>query len=79
MKVYKVLGMMSGTSLDGLDLAYCHFWKVNNKWDFEIRQCTTIRYSPDLYKSLKNAIHLSDEEHMLLHYQYGKWLGQQVY
>ncbi|MDT0607019.1 anhydro-N-acetylmuramic acid kinase [Croceitalea rosinachiae] len=78
MKIFKVLGMMSGTSLDGLDIAYCHIWNENNRWDFEIRQTTTISYDADLYQNLKNAIHLSKEEHRLLHIDYGIWLGQQA-
>jgi anhydro-N-acetylmuramic acid kinase len=78
MKRIKVLGMMSGTSLDGLDLAYCHFWQKNGKWNFEIRQCTTISYEEALYKKLKNAIHLSEEEHLQLHHDYGTWLGEQA-
>ena len=32
---YRVLGVMSGTSLDGVDLAICTFTKAN-KWAFEI-------------------------------------------
>lgn len=75
---YKVLGMMSGTSLDGLDLAYCHFWQKDGKWDFEIRQCTTIAYDHVLYESLKNAIHLSEASHEELHQRYGQWLGEQA-
>ncbi|UOY07273.1 anhydro-N-acetylmuramic acid kinase [Muricauda sp. SCSIO 64092] len=78
MKTIKVLGMMSGTSLDGLDLAYCHFWGNNGIWDFEIRQCTTVPYEPEWYEKLKNAIHLSEEEHQQLHLDYGIWLGKQA-
>jgi len=78
MKVFKVLGMMSGTSLDGLDIAYCHIWNENNQWDFEIRQTTTISYDDDLYQNLKNAIHLSEEAHLQLHSDYGIWLGEQA-
>ena len=26
-KKYKTLGIMSGTSCDGIDMAFCEFWK----------------------------------------------------
>ena len=70
--------MMSGTSLDGLDLAHCRFWKNQGKWDFEIRECTTISYEAALYEKLKNAIHLPEGEHTQLHQDYGQWLGDQA-
>ncbi len=78
MKIYKTIGMMSGTSLDGLDIAYCHFWKKANHWDFEIRQTSAISYDNTLYEKLKNAIHLTAEEHQQLHLDYGVWLGKQT-
>ncbi|MEN1783603.1 MAG: anhydro-N-acetylmuramic acid kinase [Bacteroidota bacterium] len=78
MRTFKVLGMMSGTSLDGLDLAYCQFWEDNAQWHFEIRQCTTIPYSEKWHQLLQNAIHLSQEDHEQLHQDYGKWLGRQA-
>ncbi|MDT0622703.1 anhydro-N-acetylmuramic acid kinase [Croceitalea vernalis] len=78
MKKFKVLGMMSGTSLDGLDIAYCHIWKENNTWDFEIRQTRAISYHDELFGLLKNAIHLSEKEHANLHRDYGVWLGEQA-
>ncbi len=78
MHIFKVLGMMSGTSLDGLDIAYCHVWKKEGNWDFEIRQTDTVSYDDELYEKLKNAIHLSEEQHQKLHLDYGVWLGQQA-
>lgn len=78
MKLYKILGMMSGTSLDGLDIAYCHLWMEKGRWNFEIRQTTTISYDEELYKKLKHAIHLSEAEHTQLHNDYGVWLGEQA-
>ncbi|MGD1946862.1 MAG: anhydro-N-acetylmuramic acid kinase [Croceivirga sp.] len=78
MKRFKVLGLMSGTSLDGLDIAYCHFWKKDTAWDFEIRQCEAIPYNQTLFEQLKNAIHLSEEAHLELHIGYGSWLGKQA-
>ena len=37
MSTYRVLGLMSGTSLDGLDMAYCHIWENDGKWNFSIK------------------------------------------
>ena len=35
---YNVIGVMSGTSLDGVDLAYCEFNLVEDKWQYKIRR-----------------------------------------
>ncbi len=78
MKRYHVLGLMSGTSLDGLDIAYCHIWHSGKDWDYEVRQCTTIAYDDALRHQLKNAIYLSQEAHDTLHLDYGKWLGSEA-
>ncbi|SDQ60294.1 anhydro-N-acetylmuramic acid kinase [Flagellimonas zhangzhouensis] len=77
MSTYKVLGLMSGTSLDGLDIAYCHIWEEDEKWHFSINKTAEIDYSDDMREYLKNAIHLSEEDHTQLHKDYGIWLGQQ--
>ena len=42
---YRVLGIMSGTSIDGIDLAITTFFKKNKSWHFNIEKCKTIEYS----------------------------------
>ena len=77
--IYKVLGLMSGTSLDGLDIAYCHLWQTQKgNWDFKILQAETISYSKEWKSKLKNAIQLSKKEHEELNMHYGQWLGEEA-
>jgi anhydro-N-acetylmuramic acid kinase len=41
---YKVIGVMSGTSLDGIDLVYSHFtW--DGQWNFSIKAAKTVAYT----------------------------------
>lgn len=78
MKIYKIIGLMSGTSLDGLDLAYCHIWEKNGVWEFDIKETKSVKYSSEMLNTLKDAISLSAEKLIELHNTYGTWLGQQT-
>lgn len=75
---YKVIGTMSGTSLDGLDLAAVEFWQENGKWKFELKFAETKTYSQDWFDKLKNAPVLSGSDLMQLHTEYGKLTGQEI-
>jgi anhydro-N-acetylmuramic acid kinase len=74
---YKVIGMMSGTSLDGLDIAYCVFRK-EAQWVFEIGPATTIAYDARWKESLSTLEKKSAFEFVKTHSEYGHYLGQQV-
>lgn len=78
MNTYKVIGLMSGTSLDGLDLAYCHISKKYDQWKFEIKETRAISYDKDMRAHLKNSIELPADELLIFHNTYGSWLGQQA-
>jgi anhydro-N-acetylmuramic acid kinase len=72
------LGIMSGTSLDGVDMAACRFWEENKTWRFEIVEASTHEYSAAEVKVLKNAIHLSGVDLISLHHQYGSLIGKKA-
>lgn len=76
--VYKVLGLMSGSSLDGLDLAYVHFHETGGKWNYEIVATDCYPYPAEWKDKLKNAFLLSALDYQLLHTAYGHYIGQQV-
>ena len=69
---------MSGTSLDGLDLCYCHITKDVDKWAFEIVETKSIGYSDAMQSELKDSIYLKADELLQFHNTYGTWLGQQA-
>lgn len=76
--VYKAIGLMSGSSLDGLDIAYVHFQETGGKWSMAIQQTACYPYSPDWIQRLQQATQLPAWEYQLLHADYGHYLGQAV-
>jgi anhydro-N-acetylmuramic acid kinase len=67
---------MSGTSLDGVDIALCNFELNGNRWHFSIKEAKTIKYSAGWKKKLSTAQSLSSQKLLQLHSQYGTYLGE---
>lgn len=68
------IGLMSGTSLDGIDLVYIKFLK-NKHTSFKILHSETIAYAKEWKELLQQAISFSSEELFNLDGTYGKFLG----
>lgn len=75
-KHYRIIGMMSGTSLDGLDLAYAELHFEYGVWHYELGPCTTLPYDTEFRERLGRAIELSPEDHARLDREYGTYLGE---
>lgn len=59
---YNVLGVMSGTSLDGVDLAHIIFNYQNSIWSYNMRECQTVAYSDVWVNRLKEAVGYTKEK-----------------
>ena len=78
MKRYDCIGLMSGTSLDGLDLCSVTFEFHDDCWSFEINATETISYKKELRDKLATAENLSGFDLMLLSNEFGRFIGKSV-
>lgn len=75
MRDFKVLGLMSGSSLDGLDIAYINFSHDRKKWFFQIVEAGNIPYTDYWKRQLSEAYNKKPEELSELDKEYGRYLG----
>lgn len=73
---YYVIGLMSGTSLDGLDMAYCEFIHKQDQWHFKLKAAETKRYNTQWRKRLAEAHLLPGEALQLLDNEFGVFIGK---
>lgn len=76
--VYRAIGLMSGSSLDGLDIVFAEIIENGGKWSYELVHTACIPYTGEWIEKLRNATSLSALDYQLLHAEYGHYLGQQV-
>ena len=72
-----VVGLMSGTSLDGLDLC-CVSFDFDGRWHYRIVKAESVDYPEDLRRKLATAQSMSSLDYARLHSDYGLYLGGQV-
>jgi len=71
---YKVIGVMSGTSLDGIDLVYVNF-DFKNSWSYKILKAETVPYPLNWQETLAGAINYSEERLTDLNKKYTNFLA----
>ncbi|MCX8018902.1 MAG: anhydro-N-acetylmuramic acid kinase [Chitinophagaceae bacterium] len=76
--IYRAIGLMSGSSLDGLDIAFASFRQENGSWKFDLTHAACYPYNSYWQHRLKSATTLSAQDYLMLHAEYGHYLGKQV-
>ncbi len=69
---------MSGSSLDGLDIASCHFYFDGKQWNFQIEKAETISYSAEWRNALFAIREYPSDKLMETHLKYGIFIGNSV-
>ena len=73
----KIIGLMSGTSVDGLDICFVSF-DNHNPSNYEIIDCDTINYHDNIKTKLKNIIKLDNDEIKQIDKELGEFIGFNV-
>jgi anhydro-N-acetylmuramic acid kinase len=76
MEKYNAIGLMSGTSLDGLDIAACEFIHSDSKWSFKILASHTYTYSPEWAAKLAGLASADALTFSYVNVEYGHLLGR---
>ncbi len=76
--IYRVIGLMSGSSLDGLDISYSILEENGGKWQYEIVHETCVPFTDKLRLNLENIQSLSTKDFVILHTSFGRWMGEVV-
>ena len=74
----EIIGLMSGTSLDGLDVAHVSFNFENEQIDFELKNYKTVPYSTSILKKLDNYLALFVPEMLMLDKEIGRFYADTV-
>ncbi|WP_299782738.1 anhydro-N-acetylmuramic acid kinase [uncultured Formosa sp.] len=74
---FKVIGVMSGTSLDGIDLIYAHFKHTTN-WSFSIVKAETVPYSTEWLNCLRQLVSYSKTELKTIDEDYTVYLANLI-
>ncbi len=78
METYTAIGLMSGSSLDGLDIACCEFSVENGKWNFKILKTDVVAYPDEWAQDLKGLPVAHAKTFWETHARLGNYFGEQV-
>lgn len=76
--LYRVIGVMSGSSLDGLDLAFVEIEELGGQWQYSLVKADCYPYSTDWQSKLSQATNMAAVDFVKLDAEYGSYVGDQI-
>lgn len=76
--IYRAIGLMSGSSLDGLDIAFVEFEETGGRWSFSLLETACVPYDGEWQERLAGATLLNARDYQVLHSEYGHHIGRCV-
>ena len=77
MQKWNVIGVMSGTSLDGLDLVYATL-SHDKHWSYTIHRAKTFEYEANWHNKLKKSTKLNEKELKQFDIDFGALIGEKI-
>ena len=74
---YRVIAVMSGTSLDGIDIIYASY-TYDNDWNFTIHHSETIKYSRTWKLTLSQLVNKTMEDLREIDHSYSRYLANVI-
>ena len=75
---YNTIGIMSGSSLDGIDIANVEFYHEDKEWKYVIIDADCIPYNKAWENTLRRLPTASAFEYQVVHHAFGKYIGDLV-
>lgn len=76
--LYRVIGVMSGSSLDGLDLAFVEIEELGGKWQYSLLKADCYPYTAEWQSKLSKAPKMAAVDFVKLDAEYGRFIAEQV-
>lgn len=76
--VYRAIGIMSGSALEGLDIIFAEFHISSGSWQYTVQAAECCPYTEDWRQKIRTAGSLSSTDYLALHAEFGHYIGEQV-
>lgn len=75
---YNTIGIMSGSSLDGIDIVYVEFYFENKEWKYLVMESNCYPYNPEWHDKLSDLHKASAFDYQQTDYELGKYIGESI-